>query len=162
MTSEYEAFLAHYGTKGQKWGQRRYQNEDGTYTEEGKLRYRKNGFGKPESDTWKSDEAKYLTDDELRRRNMRLQAESQYRQSLENRHHISKEVKLAAKAIFIGTAIKVASAAVATLYKDKLDIGKEFTKSFMANHRATKDRRAAWESAKKAAKAFKAAKAAKG
>lgn len=33
--------IAHYGTKGQKWGLRRYQNTDGTYTEEGKARRRK-------------------------------------------------------------------------------------------------------------------------
>lgn len=32
--------LQHYGIKGQKWGKRRYQNEDGTYTEEGKKRRR--------------------------------------------------------------------------------------------------------------------------
>ena len=31
-------YLIHYGTKGQKWGVRRYQNPDGTYTEEGKRR----------------------------------------------------------------------------------------------------------------------------
>jgi len=31
--------LYHYGTKGQKWGIRRYQNPDGTLTEEGKKRY---------------------------------------------------------------------------------------------------------------------------
>ena len=32
-------YLAHYGTKGQKWGIRRYQNEDGSLTDEGKRRY---------------------------------------------------------------------------------------------------------------------------
>lgn len=32
-------FLMHYGVKGQSWGIRRYQNEDGTLTEEGKERY---------------------------------------------------------------------------------------------------------------------------
>lgn len=31
--------LYHYGKKGQKWGVRRYQNKDGTLTEEGKRRY---------------------------------------------------------------------------------------------------------------------------
>lgn len=31
--------LYHHGIKGQKWGVRRYQNEDGSYTEEGKKRY---------------------------------------------------------------------------------------------------------------------------
>lgn len=32
-------YLEHHGIKGQKWGVRRYQNEDGTLTEEGKKRY---------------------------------------------------------------------------------------------------------------------------
>lgn len=31
--------LQHYGIKGQKWGERRYQYEDGTLTPAGKLRY---------------------------------------------------------------------------------------------------------------------------
>lgn len=31
--------LAHYGIKGQKWGIRRYQNENGTLTNAGKKRY---------------------------------------------------------------------------------------------------------------------------
>lgn len=36
----YEDELTHHGIKGQKWGIRRYQNPDGTLTEEGKKRYR--------------------------------------------------------------------------------------------------------------------------
>ena len=32
-------YLQHYGIKGQKWGIRRYQNEDGTLTPAGKARY---------------------------------------------------------------------------------------------------------------------------
>jgi hypothetical protein len=32
-------YLAHHGIMGQKWGIRRYQNEDGTLTPEGKKRY---------------------------------------------------------------------------------------------------------------------------
>lgn len=34
--------LKHYGIKGQKWGVRRYQNEDGSLTPEGSSATRKN------------------------------------------------------------------------------------------------------------------------
>lgn len=43
MQNEY---IVHYGTKGQKWYIRRYQNEDGTLTEAGKKRYGKNTIQK--------------------------------------------------------------------------------------------------------------------
>ena len=32
-------YLAHHGIKGQKWGVRRFQNEDGSLTDEGLRRY---------------------------------------------------------------------------------------------------------------------------
>ena len=35
----YESELYHYGIKGQKWGIRRYQNYDGSYTKAGMKRY---------------------------------------------------------------------------------------------------------------------------
>lgn len=69
--------LAHYGIFGMKWGVRRYQNEDGTYTEEGKRRY--GGDKKPESETWKKSDAEHLSDEELNRRNSRLQREQTYK-----------------------------------------------------------------------------------
>lgn len=34
-----DEYLEHYGTKGQKWGIRKYQNEDGSLTPEGRERY---------------------------------------------------------------------------------------------------------------------------
>lgn len=40
VNQEDENSLSHYGVKGQKWGQRNYQNPDGTYTELGKERRR--------------------------------------------------------------------------------------------------------------------------
>jgi len=40
-SDSYSDFLAHHGILGQKWGIRRYQNPDGTLTEEGKKRYGK-------------------------------------------------------------------------------------------------------------------------
>ena len=36
-------YLQHYGILGQKWGVRRFQNPDGTYTSEGKRRRNSNG-----------------------------------------------------------------------------------------------------------------------
>ena len=36
----YEDFLIHYGILGQRWGVRRYQNKDGSLTDEGRARYR--------------------------------------------------------------------------------------------------------------------------
>lgn len=34
------AYLIHYGIKGMKWGVRRYQNADGSYTDAGRKRHR--------------------------------------------------------------------------------------------------------------------------
>lgn len=42
---DHSTFLQHYGILGQKWGQRRWQNADGTFNEAGKERY----FGKKNS-----------------------------------------------------------------------------------------------------------------
>lgn len=36
-----QEYLMHYGVKGMKWGVRRYQNYDGSYTHKGLERYRK-------------------------------------------------------------------------------------------------------------------------
>ena len=37
----YSPYISHHGIKGQKWGVRRFQNEDGSYTQLGKARYAK-------------------------------------------------------------------------------------------------------------------------
>lgn len=42
-------YLAHYGTKGMKWGERKYQLADGTLTPAGRARYYRNLNGKTQS-----------------------------------------------------------------------------------------------------------------
>lgn len=40
ISKEYDgASLIHYGVKGQKWGERRWQNDDGSLTPEGRVHY---------------------------------------------------------------------------------------------------------------------------
>lgn len=46
----YPSYLIHYGVKNQRWGERRYQYEDGTYTELGKERRRKDLYKKTKND----------------------------------------------------------------------------------------------------------------
>lgn len=41
--------MEHHGIKGQKWGVRRFQNEDGTLTPEGKKRYEKDSINQFQS-----------------------------------------------------------------------------------------------------------------
>lgn len=39
MRFDYDNYLMHHGIRGQKWGVRRFQNEDGSYTQAGRARY---------------------------------------------------------------------------------------------------------------------------
>lgn len=80
--------LEHHGIKGQKWGIRRYQNFDGSYTDAGKKRYKngprhtgKNNPAKKERENRKQayENRRLLTDEELRSRVARLSLEKQFR-----------------------------------------------------------------------------------
>ena len=66
--------LQHYGIKGQKWGVRRFINEDGSLTTSGRARYNPDLSRKKAID---------MTDDDLAKSNKRLAAESQYKQFAE-------------------------------------------------------------------------------
>lgn len=154
-------YIEHFGIKGQKWGVRRFQNEDRTLTPAGKERYNKSDSdgkkqakeekraekqkakeeaellkqarkeareaAKPESSTWKSKEAKYLSDEELNRRNSRLQREKQYRDMTESRgHKFIKSFGKAMNKILIGSLIGAATGIMAANYKDILKVGESF------------------------------------
>ena len=74
--------LYHHGIKGQKWGVRRYQNEDGTLTPEGKARYGADSFDKMSE----SNKNKYQKD-----------REDETRFKIESAGGISKSVKEASE-----------------------------------------------------------------
>lgn len=69
-------FLAHWGIKGQKWGRRRFQNEDGSLTPEGRKRY---GIGEGDDKT-KTETKDYhdMSDQELSEALRRKRLENQY------------------------------------------------------------------------------------
>lgn len=62
--------MQHHGIKGQKWGVRRFQNEDGSYTAAGKRRAQEQS---------KKENVKDLSDEELAQRIQRLSLEKSYK-----------------------------------------------------------------------------------
>lgn len=74
-----ELYIQHHGIKGQRWGFRRFQNEDGSLTPEGRRRY---GVDNPDGDytsaTYKKVKAKRLSNKELKSGIQRLQDEKTY------------------------------------------------------------------------------------
>ena len=45
--------LYHHGILGQRWGNRRFQNEDGSWTQEGRERYGNSGCQNRISTSWR-------------------------------------------------------------------------------------------------------------
>ena len=81
--------LYHYGILGQKWGERRYQNEDGSWTPEGRERY-----GKGDSRVDKR-EAKVKYDAQKYKADLRSKAKQDRdtRTANEERHRIKQQLK---------------------------------------------------------------------
>ena len=81
-----DLYLQHYGVKGMKWGIRRYQNKDGTITNAGKRRARKDSS--PESKIRQQRKAdlknrRSLSDADLDKRINRLKKEKQFKELVE-------------------------------------------------------------------------------
>lgn len=86
--------LYHWGIKGQKWGVRRYQNKDGTYTSAGKKR-RAYSY---------ETEAKSMSDQELRSQINRMNLERRYTNLSRTRNSkAGKALDLTGKTASIGT-----------------------------------------------------------
>lgn len=73
-------YLAHWGIRGMKWGVRRYQNEDGTWTAEGKKRRSGDAVGTSKEKPVKPRKRKIseLSDEELSKKLNRLRMEEEY------------------------------------------------------------------------------------
>ncbi len=105
MSDYHTTYLVHHGIRGQKWGDRRYQNEDGSYTPEGKMRRRSDRDGRNSHFSMKnsktgahpkfSNNKKFvrgLSDKELQRRNKRLELENRYRRNLNEFNYLNDPV----------------------------------------------------------------------
>lgn len=100
----YEGALQHSGIKGMKWGVRRYRNEDGTLTEEGKRRY--SNYHPDYKKAHSGKKVQYMSDDELIKAVTRLQREQQYISGTTKKK--KDPVKIAKRILEIGGVIVAA------------------------------------------------------
>ena len=125
MTYYYSSdVLYHHGILGQKWGIRRFQNSDGTYTEAGKKRRRDESY----SDDYKKYESlkkksvKEMSNAELKEFNKRAQLEQDY-------HRLNPNA--IAKGLAIAGALSAATITLVNLYNNSnnlIKIGKRIIK----------------------------------
>ena len=88
--------LYHWGIKGMKWGVRRYQNSDGSYTAAGKKRrkFRTDGWSDDakEAGQLKKKKLNQMSNAELQKLNKRQELENKYRQN--NKSSIAKGIAI--------------------------------------------------------------------
>lgn len=129
-----EEIIYHHGVKGQKWGIRRYQNEDGSLTPAGKKRYAEDADSEvKESRKQDVKNRRTLPDSELEEKIKRLKMERELKSLTEE--DISPGKK-ATKEILSSAGKKVLSAAAAgaLAYGVKVAMTKQFNLAEAASY----------------------------
>lgn len=134
-------YLIHHGIKGQKWGIRRFQNADGTLTDEGKRRKGRAldiaakatyGLGKFNKTKKLKKEIKGLSDAELNKRIDRLEKEKKLRDLTEQD---TRPGRTATKRVLSTVGSRVATTVLtgAAMYGIKVAIDKNFNMRDLAD-----------------------------
>lgn len=116
MTYYYSSdVLYHHGILGQKWGIRRFQNSDGTYTEAGKKRRREDSYSEDykKYESLKKKSPKEMSNNELKEFNKRAQLEQDYRRLNPN---------AIAKGLAIAGALSAATITLVNLYNNSSNL----------------------------------------
>lgn len=95
--------LQHFGILGMKWGVRRYQNADGSYTSLGKRRRKSDGYSEDYKTAHANRDTRTMSNKELKSVNERLQLEKN-----------NKQLKQKAGSKLAGTIITGAVTSIAT------------------------------------------------
>lgn len=129
-----EDIIYHYGVKGQKWGVRRYQNEDGSLTNAGKKKYAADEEKRiKESRKQDLKNRRNMSDSELEAKIKRLKMEREFKRLTEEDLSPGKK---ATKEILSSAGKKVLSAAVAggIAYGVKVAMTKQFNPAEAASY----------------------------
>lgn len=117
--------LKHWGVKGMKWGQRRYQNKDGSLTPAGRKRYADDVHEDYRKAHIKKS-VKQMSNSELKEINKRLEAENNYKRLVKRTGKGKKAVQAFISTAGTITAVGAAYATYKGLANKGLDVIGDF------------------------------------
>lgn len=131
-----EQYLQHHGVLGMRWGIRRYQNPDGTYTTLGKLmrKMKKEDYSEDYKKAHDKKKVEYMSTEELQSRYNRLNLERNYknvrdedkRKREEAAEKKKEQIQKVAKKVFLDPIVDYAASQVRDRLGDAIDIGIDF------------------------------------